>query len=240
MRNTSRDVFQQGVHMLSRRVIVCLDVKGGRVVKGVQFVDLRDIGDPVELAQRYEAAGADEIVFLDISASREDRSTLLETVRHTAERLFIPLTVGGGVRTVDDIGAALRAGADKVSINSAAVANPALLTEARRDSAPSAWSRASTPNEMQMTGACIPMAARDRRNSMHWTGPSAARRSVLVRFCSPASIATDRARATIWHLPRRWPIAFRSSRCIRRGRQRAGRGGCRCAKGERTPRWSPA
>lgn len=122
--------FRQGGRVLSRRVIVCLDVKGGRVVKGVQFVDLRDIGDPVELAQRYEAAGADEIVFLDISASREDRSTLLEAVRRTAERLFIPLTVGGGIRTVDDIGAALRAGADKVSINSAAVATPALLTEA--------------------------------------------------------------------------------------------------------------
>jgi cyclase len=116
--------------MLSRRLIVCLDVQGGRVVKGVNFVGLRDVGDPVELAQRYEAAGADEIVFLDISASREDRSTLLDIVRRTAERLFIPLTVGGGVRTVDDIGAALRAGADKVSINSAAVANPALLTEA--------------------------------------------------------------------------------------------------------------
>lgn len=116
--------------MLSRRLIVCLDVQGGRVVKGVKFVDLRDVGDPVELAQRYEAAGADEIVFLDISASRDDRSTLLDVVRRTAERLFIPLTVGGGVRSVDDIGAALRAGADKVSINSAAVTNPGLLTEA--------------------------------------------------------------------------------------------------------------
>jgi cyclase len=116
--------------MLSRRLIVCLDVQGGRVVKGVNFVGLRDVGDPVELAQRYETAGADEIVFLDISASREDRSTLLDIVQRTAERLFIPLTVGGGVRTVDDIGAALRAGADKVSINSAAVANPSLLTDA--------------------------------------------------------------------------------------------------------------
>lgn len=116
--------------MLTRRVIVCLDVQGGRVVKGVKFRDLRDIGNPVELAQRYEAAGADEIVFLDISASHEARGTLLETVRRTAERLFIPLTVGGGVRQVDDIGNALRAGADKVSINSAAVATPALLTQA--------------------------------------------------------------------------------------------------------------
>jgi imidazole glycerol-phosphate synthase subunit HisF len=114
--------------MLTRRLIVCLDVKGGRVVKGVQFEGLRDVGDPVTLARRYEAEGADEVTFLDISASEEERSTLLELVRRTAEQLFIPLTVGGGVRTVDDVGRALRAGADKVSINSAAVANPALLT----------------------------------------------------------------------------------------------------------------
>ena len=114
--------------MLTRRLIVCLDVKGGRVVKGVQFEGLRDVGDPVELARRYEQEGADEVTFLDISASAEERGTLWDVVQRTAERLFIPLTVGGGVRTVDDVGRALRAGADKVSINSAAVANPALLT----------------------------------------------------------------------------------------------------------------
>jgi cyclase len=114
--------------MLTRRLIVCLDVKGGRVVKGVQFEGLRDVGDPVELAMRYEQEGADEVTFLDISASSEERGTLWDLVQRTAERLFIPLTVGGGVRTVDDVGRALRAGADKVSINSAAVANPALLT----------------------------------------------------------------------------------------------------------------
>lgn len=115
--------------MLTRRLIVCLDVKGGRVVKGVRFEGLRDIGDPVELALRYEREGADEVTFLDISASVEERETLWELVRRTAERLFIPLTVGGGVRTVEDVGRALRAGADKVSINSAAVARPELLTE---------------------------------------------------------------------------------------------------------------
>jgi cyclase len=114
--------------MLTRRLIVCLDVKGGRVVKGVQFEGLRDVGDPVELAMRYEQEGADEVTFLDISASAEERGTLWDLVQRTAERLFIPLTVGGGVRTVEDVGRALRAGADKVSINSAAVANPALLT----------------------------------------------------------------------------------------------------------------
>jgi cyclase len=115
--------------MLRKRLIVCLDVNQGRVVKGTHFVELRDVGDPVALATRYEAAGADEIVFLDISASAEGRGTLLDLVRRTAEHVFIPLTVGGGVRTVDDVGAALRAGADKVSVNSAAVRHPQLLTE---------------------------------------------------------------------------------------------------------------
>ena len=116
--------------MLSRRLIVCLDVARGRVVKGVQFVSLRDVGDPVDLAARYEREGADEIVFLDIAASAESRGTLLDVAQRTAERLFIPLTVGGGVRSADDMGLALRAGADKVSVNSAAVARPAVLTEA--------------------------------------------------------------------------------------------------------------
>jgi cyclase len=114
--------------MLRRRLIVCLDVKGGRVVKGTRFVDLRDVGDPVELAARYEAAGADEITFLDISASHEERATLLDVARRTAERLFIPLTIGGGIREVGDVGRALRAGADKVSINTAAVRDPAIFT----------------------------------------------------------------------------------------------------------------
>lgn len=115
--------------MLTRRLIACLDVRGGRVVKGVQFVGLRDVGDPVELATRYEAEGADEIVYLDIVASAEERATLLELARHTAERLFIPLTIGGGIRTVDDIAAALRAGADKVGLNSAAVRRPDVVSE---------------------------------------------------------------------------------------------------------------
>lgn len=114
--------------MLSHRVIACLDVKDGRVVKGTSFVNLRDSGDPVVLAERYEAQGADEIVYLDISATDEARGTLLDLVRRTAERLFIPLTVGGGMRTVADIANALRAGADKVAINSAAVRRPELLT----------------------------------------------------------------------------------------------------------------
>lgn len=118
--------------MLTRRLIVCLDVRDGRVVKGTQFVNLRDVGDPVELAVRYEAEGADEITFLDITASHERRGTILEVARRTAERLFIPLTIGGGVRTAGDIGAALRAGADKVSLNSAIVRDPGIMTEAAR------------------------------------------------------------------------------------------------------------
>ena len=115
--------------MVTRRVIVCLDVKAGRVVKGIQFECLRDIGDPVELAEHYEREGADEIVYLDISASAEERSTLLDLARRTAERLFVPLTIGGGVRTADDVARVLRAGADKVGLNTAAVAAPSVLTE---------------------------------------------------------------------------------------------------------------
>ena len=115
---------------LARRIIPCLDVDAGRVVKGTQFVDLRDAGDPAELAARYDAQGADELVFLDITASHEDRDILLDAVRRTADALFIPLTVGGGLRTLDDIEALLRAGADKVSLNTAALADPTLVTAA--------------------------------------------------------------------------------------------------------------
>ena len=114
--------------MLTRRLIVCLDVQEGRVVKGVNFTGLRDVGDPVALAMRYGAEGADEIVFLDISATAEGRATLLDVAHRTAERLFIPLTIGGGIRTVEEMGAALRGGADKVAVNSAAVKDPALIT----------------------------------------------------------------------------------------------------------------
>jgi len=116
--------------MLKVRVIPCLDVKDGRVVKGVQFVDLRDAGDPVEAARAYDAAGADELTFLDITASHENRGTILDVVQRTAEQCFMPLTVGGGVRTVDDVRTLLHAGADKVSINTAAVNRRAFVGEA--------------------------------------------------------------------------------------------------------------
>ncbi|WP_019569353.1 imidazole glycerol phosphate synthase subunit HisF [Thioalkalivibrio sp. ALE11] len=116
--------------MLARRIIPCLDVDAGRVVKGVNFVGIRDAGDPVEIARRYDAQGADELTFLDITASSDDRSTILHVVEEVASQVFIPLTVGGGVRAVDDIRRLLNAGADKVSINTAAVHRPELVREA--------------------------------------------------------------------------------------------------------------
>ena len=116
--------------MLAKRIIPCLDVSAGRVVKGVNFVELRDAGDPVEVARRYDEQGADEITFLDITASSDDRNIILHVVEQVAEQVFIPLTVGGGVRTVDDVRRLLNAGADKVSMNTAAVNNPQLVAEA--------------------------------------------------------------------------------------------------------------
>ena len=115
--------------MLTKRIIACLDVDAGRVVKGTQFLELRDAGDPAELAAAHSAAGADEVVLLDITATHQKRATLLETVRRTARELFVPFTVGGGVRTLDDAAAIFDAGADKISINSAAIADPSLITD---------------------------------------------------------------------------------------------------------------
>ena len=118
--------------MLAKRIIPCLDVHAGRVVKGVNFVNLKDAGDPVELAAYYDREGADELVFLDISASAEQRGTMVEVVRKTAREVFIPFAVGGGIRSLDDIRDILKAGADKVSINSAALGDPSLITEAAK------------------------------------------------------------------------------------------------------------
>jgi len=118
--------------MLTKRIIPCLDVKAGKVVKGIKFQNLQDVGDPPALAARYEAEGADEIVFLDVAATIEERRTMHDVIRRTAERLFIPLTVGGGIRTFEDIRDTLRAGADKVSINTAAVEDPDLIARGAR------------------------------------------------------------------------------------------------------------
>jgi len=116
--------------MLAKRIIPCLDVKDGRVVKGVNFVNIRDAGDPVELARFYSDQGADEIVFLDITATSDDRATVADVVERTASQVFVPLTVGGGIRTIDDFRLLLRAGADKISVNSAAVSDPTLISRA--------------------------------------------------------------------------------------------------------------
>lgn len=118
--------------MLTHRIIPCLDVKDGRVVKGINFINLHDAGDPVEVARQYDKAGADELVFLDISASHEGRSIMLDVVRQVAECCFMPFTVGGGIRTIDDVTALVQAGAEKVSINTAAVVNPQIITETSR------------------------------------------------------------------------------------------------------------
>ena len=138
--------------MLTKRIIPCLDVKDGRVVKGVQFVDLRDAGDPVEAAVAYDGQGADELVFLDITASHEDRSIMLDVVRRTAEVLYIPFTVGGGLRTVEDVRMLLRAGAEKVSFNTAALARPAVIRESAE----------------QFGSQCIVVAIDARREGDRW------------------------------------------------------------------------
>ena len=139
--------------MLRKRVIPCLDVTGGRVVKGVQFVDLVDEGDPVELAARYVVEGADEICFLDIGASHEGRETMLDVVRRTAENVFVPLTVGGGVRSVHDMRAVLRAGADKVTVNTAVVERPELIDECAR----------------AFGSQCVVLAIDAKRNGARWS-----------------------------------------------------------------------
>nr|WP_027870171.1 imidazole glycerol phosphate synthase subunit HisF [[Eubacterium] cellulosolvens] len=141
--------------MHTKRIIPCLDVKDGRVVKGVNFVDLRDAGDPVEVAKAYDKEGADELVFLDITASSDHRTTVVDMVRKVAEQVFIPFTVGGGIRTVDDFKMLLREGADKISINSSAIDNPNLISEAA----------------MKFGSQCVVVAidARRRENGEGWT-----------------------------------------------------------------------
>jgi cyclase len=181
--------------MLTRRLIVCLDVKGGRVVKGTQFVSLRDVGDPVELAARYEAEGADEVTFLDISASHEERATLLDVARRTAERLFVPLTDRRRRAHGRRRGRALRAGADKVSINSAAVDRPEVLTESAWRfgaqcvvaSIDAKWDPAPGFFRVYVKGGRAPT------RSTRWRGPPSACGAAPARSCSRASTATARA-----------------------------------------------
>jgi len=171
--------------MLARRLIPCLDVAGGRVVKGVRFQELRDAGDPAEQAARYDAEGADELVFLDIGASHEERGTTLDVVSRVAETLFIPFTVGGGIRSVADARAALRAGADKVAVNTAAVRDPSLVTRLADEfgrqcvvAAVDAKNRAEGKGKRGRSwcGAVVSL-----RDSKQWTGLSVWSRSARGR-----------------------------------------------------------
>ena len=188
--------------MLKIRLIPCLDVKEGRVVKGVNFVDLRDAGDPVEAAAAYDQAGADELCFLDITASHEKRGTILDVVARTAERCFMPLTVGGGVRSVDDVRALLEAGADKVSINTAAVKDRGLVRAAAEKFGAQCIVVAIDAKRVPANGKRP--ALRDLhpwrpRGDGHRGGGLCAgggRRSARAKSCSPPWTATGRARAS--------------------------------------------
>ncbi len=173
--------------MLKIRIIPCLDVKDGRVVKGVNFVDLADAGDPVEQARLYDAQGADELCFLDITASHEQRATLYDMVYQVAEQCSIPFIVGGGVRTPEDIRRLLRAGADKVSINTAAVARPEFVREAAEKFGTQCIVVAVDARAVMKTGRpatrFIPMAGAIRPESTRWRGRSVWRSTARARFC---------------------------------------------------------
>ena len=186
--------------MLAKRIIPCLDVTGGRVVKGVNFVELRDAGDPVEIARRYNEQGADELTFLDITATSDERDLILHIIEAVASQVFIPLTVGGGVRTVEDVRRLLNAGADKVSINSAAVAEPA--GDSRRlgtSTARSASSWRSTPSGARddvaragRAGTSTPRRPQEHRARRRRVGARDGRAAAPARSCSPAWTATAR------------------------------------------------
>ena len=171
--------------MLAKRIIPCLDVTGGRVVKGINFVGLRDAGDPVELAERYNAQGADELVFLDITASSDAREIMADVVARTARRVFIPLTVGGGIRSVADARKILLSGADKISVNTSAVQRPDLIHELSEEFGAQAVVLAIDARRSSSTaGASSPRAAGTMRASMWWSGHSAANPSGQVKSYS--------------------------------------------------------
>ena len=182
--------------MFTKRIIPCLDVKNGRVVKGVNFVDLKDAGDPVEIAKAYDKAGADEVVFLDITASSDQRGTVVDMVRKVAANVFIPFTVGGGIRTVDDFKMLLREGADKISINSSAINNPQLIGDAAQKFA---WSlRSMRRRELtEAAGISTKTAAGSMSASTPSSGRKKPRASEPEKFCSPAWTATEQRRDTI-------------------------------------------
>lgn len=168
--------------MLTKRIIPCLDVTAGRVVKGVNFVSLTDVGDPVEIAKAYNEAGADELVFLDITATVELRQTMIDVVERTAEQVFIPLTVGGGISSVSDMKELLQAGADKISLNSAAIKRPELIQEGARNSETNVSLSQLMPNGMAQTGASSLEAVEMIPDLMLLNGPKKQSNSVLVKF----------------------------------------------------------
>ncbi len=194
---------------LAKRVIPCLDVTAGRVVKGVNFVDLRDAGDPVEIAARYDGEGADELTFLDITASSDERDILLHVIEAVASRVFIPLTVGGGVRKVEDVRRLLNAGADKVSINTAAVQNPELVREA---SSIVGCQCIVVAIDAKKRGAALgslhPRRAQGHRARRRGVGAAHGRPPAPARSCSPAWTATARATASISRSRARWPTRW--------------------------------
>ena len=185
--------------MLAKRIIPCLDVRDGRVVKGVNFVNIRDAGDPVELARFYSDQGADEIVFLDITATSDGRATVADVVERTAEQVFVPLTVGGGIRTLEDFRQLLRAGADKISVNSAAVKDPGLISRAAERFgsqcvvlAIDARRRPEGSYEVVVAGGRTPTGL----DAVEWA--RGARRWERGRSCSPPWTQTAPRRALIW------------------------------------------
>ncbi len=202
--------------MLAKRVIPCLDVKDGRVVKGVNFVSLRDAGDPVELARAYDREGADEVVFLDITATSDNRATTIEMAAHAAEELVIPYTVGGGFRDLAGMRTMVAAGADKVSLNSAAVRDPSLISQAAAAFGSQAVvvaidaKRVGLPGQPDADKWEVFTAGATPRVSMRWRGPRKRLVAAPVRSCSPAWIATAPRLASTWHSPAPWRARCRS------------------------------
>ena len=177
--------------MFTKRIIPCLDVNKGRVVKGVNFVDLKDAGDPVEIAKAYDAAGADELVFLDITASCEQRETVVDMVRKVAACVFIPFTVGGGIRTVDDFKMLLREGADKISVNSAAIDRPELIREAAEKFGSQCVVLLMQREDRTEAGISTNMADVWIQDWMPLNGPGKLKHSVPVKFSLPAWTVTE-------------------------------------------------
>ena len=191
------------------RVIPCLDVANGRVVKGVNFVDLKDAGDPVEQARLYDAAGADELCFLDITATHEARGTILDVVRRTAEVCFMPVTVGGGVRSADDARALLLAGADKVAVNSAAVVRPELVADiADRFGSQCIVGSVDARKVGGGAGKSSPMAGASPLASTRWSMRCASRNWALANCWSLRWMGTGRGRAMIWRSPAPLPTRY--------------------------------